>query len=92
MRADLERSVSPALADELHHLINWPAGPHGLDELQVENVSLLAWTGELVLAMLGQLEATQLRQQTAARQRTLLPPPPIAAGSAAAGGTVSQAR
>jgi hypothetical protein len=92
VRADLERSVSPALADELHHLINWPAGPHGLDELRVESVSLLAWTSELVLAMLGQLEAAQLRQQTTARQRTLLPSRPVAAGSAAAGGTVSQAR
>jgi hypothetical protein len=89
VRADLERSVSPALADELHHLINWPAGPHGLDVLRVESVSLLAWTSELVLAMLGQLEAAQLRQQTAARQRTLLPSRPVAAGSAAAGGTVS---
>jgi len=80
---------SAVLADELHHLINWPAGPHGLDELRVESVSLLAWTSELVLAMLGQLEAAQLRQQTAARQRTLLPSRPVAAGSAAAGGTVS---
>jgi len=91
VRADLERSVSPALADELRHLTHWPAGPRGLDELRVESVTLLGWTSGLVLAMLGQLEAAQLRQQTAAKQRTLLPSRPVAAGSAAAGGIVSQA-
>jgi hypothetical protein len=74
VRADLERSVSPALAGELRHLTRWPAGPRGLDEL--ESVTLLGWTSGLVLAMLGQLEAAQLRQQTAAQQRTLLPSSP----------------
>jgi len=74
VRADLERSVSPALAGELRHLTHWPAGPRGLDELRVESVTLLGWTSGLVLAMLGQLEAAQLRQQTAAQQRTLFPP------------------
>jgi hypothetical protein len=74
VRADLERSVSPALADELRHLTNWPAGPHGLDELRVESVSLLAWTGELVLAMLAQLEAAQLRQHTENRDQLAAPP------------------
>jgi hypothetical protein len=92
VRADLERSVSPALADELRHLTHWPPGPRGLAELRVESVTLLGWTSGLVLAMLGQLEAAQLRQQTAAQQRTLLPSPPVTAGPAAAGGTVSQAR
>jgi hypothetical protein len=74
VRADLERSVSPALAGELRHLTNWPAGPHGLDELRVESVSLLAWTGELVLAMLAQLEAAQLRQHTENRDQLAAPP------------------
>jgi len=74
VRADLERSVSPALADELRHLTNWPTGPHGPDELRVESVSLLAWTGELVLAMLTQLEAAQLRQHTDSRDQPAAPP------------------
>jgi hypothetical protein len=74
VRADLERSVSPALAGELHHLTNWPAGPHGLDELRVESVSLLAWTGELVLAMLAQLQAAQLRQHTENTDQLAAPP------------------
>jgi hypothetical protein len=51
VRADLERSVSPTLADELRQLTNWPAGPRGLDELRMECVSLLGWAGGLVLAM-----------------------------------------
>jgi hypothetical protein len=92
VRADLMRSFSPALTDELRHLIHWPAGPRGLDELRVESVILLGWTSGLVLAMLGQLEAAQLRQQAAAKQRTLLPSPPAAAGPIAAGGTMSQPR
>ena len=74
VRADLERSVSPALAGELQHLTNWPAGPHGLDELRVESVGLLVWTGELVLAMLAQLEAAQLRQHTEHRDHPAAPP------------------
>jgi len=64
VRADLEKSVSPALADELRQLTGWPTGARGLDELRVECVSLLGWTGGLVLAMLGQLEAAQLRQRS----------------------------
>ena len=53
VREELERSVSPALAKELHHLTGWPAGPRGRDELRVKWVSLLGWAGGLVLAMLG---------------------------------------
>ena len=64
VQAELERSVSPALAEELHHLTACPAGPRGRDELRVECVSLLGWTSGLVLAMLGQLEAARLRQRT----------------------------
>jgi len=62
VRADLERSLSPALSDELHHLTNWHAGPRGLGELRVECVSLLGSTGGLVLAMLAPLEVAELRQ------------------------------
>jgi len=40
----------------------------------VESVSLLAWTGELVLAMLAQLEAAQLRQHTENRDQLAAPP------------------
>jgi hypothetical protein len=69
VRADLERSVSPALACELRQLTNWPAGPRGLDELRVECVSLLGWTGGLVLAMLGQFEAARLRQHSEERDQ-----------------------
>ncbi len=64
VREELERSVSPALAEELHHLTGWPAGPRGRDELRVEWVSLLGWAGGLVLTMLGQLEAARLCQPT----------------------------
>ena len=74
VRAELARSVSPALAGELHHLTSWPAGPHGLDELRVESVRLLAWTGELVLAMLAQLEAAQQRQHTDNKDHPAAPP------------------
>ncbi len=74
VRADLERSVSPALADELRQLTNWPAGPQSLDELRVACVSLLGWTGGLVLGMLGQLEAARLRQHTQEAGHGPVPP------------------
>ena len=74
VRAGLQESVSPALAGELRHLTNWPPGPHGLDELRVESVGLLAWTGELVLAMLAQLQAAQLRQHTENTGQPAAPP------------------
>jgi Bacterial proteasome activator len=63
VRTELARSVSPALADELGKLTNWPAGPQSLDELRVAGVSLLGWTSGLVMGMLGQLEAARLRQR-----------------------------
>ncbi len=81
VRADLVRSVSPALADELRQLTNWPAGPQGLDELRVECVSLLGWTAGLVLAMLGQLEVAQLRQHREKGDHG--PAPPAASDSTA---------
>ncbi len=81
VRADLERSVSPALADELRQFTNWPAAPQGVDELRVECVSLLGWTAGLVLAMLGQLEAAQLRQHRQKGHHS--PGPPAASDSTA---------
>lgn len=63
--SELERSVSPDLAAELHHLLGGagrtaPATPA---QLRVEYSILLGWTGGLVIGMLGQLEAAsgQLR-------------------------------
>ncbi len=81
VRAELERSVSPALADELRQLTNWPADPQGLGELRVECVSLLGWTGGLVLGMLGQLEAAELRQHR--EEAGHGPAPPAASGRTA---------
>jgi hypothetical protein len=62
-RAELERSVSPTLADELHHLTTWDEGPQGPDELRVECAALLGWAGGLVIAMLTQLEAAAVQQR-----------------------------
>jgi len=57
LTGELERSVSPALAGELRHLIrhNQAAAPTA-DELRVEYTSLLGWTGALVIEMLSQIE------------------------------------
>lgn len=61
---ELERSVSPVLADELHHLIGQGqnASPT-LDELRVDYASVLGWTGGLVIAMLDQLALNLSRQR-----------------------------
>lgn len=72
VNAELERSVSPSLADEWHRLV-----PHrevtGLAELRIEYVSLLGWVDGLVIQILTQLEAASTRQAyaaaRAARQR-----------------------
>lgn len=57
LTGELERSVSPALAGELRHLIpqDQAAAPTA-DELRVEYASLLGWTGGLVIEMLSQIE------------------------------------
>lgn len=61
VNAELERSVSPSLADEWHRLV-----PHreaaGLAQLRIEYVSLLGWVGGLVIEILTQLEAAGARQ------------------------------
>ena len=57
LTGELERSVSPALADELRHLIpQGQAAAPTADELRVEYASLLGWTGGLVIEMLSQIE------------------------------------
>ena len=57
LTAELERSLSPALASELHHLVGWEAGAElTADELRVEYAALLAWTIGLVIGILTQLE------------------------------------
>jgi len=65
VNAELERSVSPSLADEWHRLV-----PHreatGLAELRIEYVSLLGWVDGLVTEILTQLEAASARQVLAA--------------------------
>lgn len=57
VRAELERSLSPALARELRHLIGRGRAHQGPDELRVECTGLLGWTSDLVVAMLDQLAA-----------------------------------
>jgi hypothetical protein len=54
---ELERSVSPALTDELGHLIR-KAGtaPHTAAELRIEYASLLGGISGLVIGMLNELE------------------------------------
>jgi Bacterial proteasome activator len=66
---ELERSVSPALAGELHHLLGWgEAGPEA-GQLRIALASLLGWTGGLVISMLSELEAAQAKQQVADPER-----------------------
>ncbi|HTQ94665.1 MAG TPA: proteasome activator [Streptosporangiaceae bacterium] len=55
--AELERSLSPALARELHHLVGGEAGAElTADELRVEYATLLSWTIGLVIGILTELE------------------------------------
>lgn len=58
IRAELARSLSPALAGELHNLTG-PGNAAGAtaDELRVQYASLLGWTSGLVAEILSQLEA-----------------------------------
>lgn len=59
--ADLDRSVSPGLAEEWHRLLA-PRKAAGLAELRIEYVSLLGWVGGLVIEILTQLENAAARQ------------------------------
>jgi Bacterial proteasome activator len=56
--AELEKSLSPALAGELHRIIDWDKGTElTAGELRVEYATLLAWTIGLVIEILTRLEA-----------------------------------
>jgi Bacterial proteasome activator len=58
LTAELERSLSPALAGELHRIIDWDKDTElTAGELRVEYATLLAWTIGLVIEILTQLEA-----------------------------------
>ncbi len=70
--AELERSVSPALAGELRQLTRHrPAVAPTADELRVEYASLVAWTGGLVIGMLSELEAASSWQAPRGRLSSL---------------------
>jgi hypothetical protein len=65
--AELDRSLSPALAGELHHLVGRTAGSElTADELRVEYATLLSWTIGLVIGILTELEVASARTARAA--------------------------
>jgi hypothetical protein len=59
--AEIERSISPPLAEEFRNLIHCCQGDPGPAELRIEYASLLGWASGLVAAMLDQLPATNSR-------------------------------
>jgi hypothetical protein len=62
LTAELEKSLSPALAGELHRIIDWDKDTElTAGELRVEYATLLAWTIGLVIEMLTQLEAANAK-------------------------------
>ena len=63
LTAELDRSLSPALSGELHHLLGRRNASAVLtaDELRVEYASLLAWTVGLVIEILTPLEVASVR-------------------------------
>jgi Protein of unknown function (DUF2587) len=65
--AEIERSVSPALADELHRLLGHQSAEPGPREVRIEYVALLGWVSGLVIGMLSQLEAARNDQHPAGR-------------------------
>jgi hypothetical protein len=67
--AELETSLSPALAGELHRLIGpGKNGELSADELRVEYATVLAWTASLLTEVLSQLDDAAAR--TGRRGRT----------------------
>ena len=52
VRAELDRSVSPALADELHRLVFPDEKEPSAAQLRLEYASLLGWASGLVVGML----------------------------------------
>ena len=65
VKAELERSVSPALAEELRHLIDCVGGEPDAAEMRIEYASLLGWVGGLVIGMYSQLEDAGRHQRMA---------------------------
>lgn len=62
LTAELDRSLSPALAGELHDVISGTdAAAPTADELRVRYASLLGWTGGLVIEMLSQIETASVK-------------------------------
>ena len=59
--AEIERSVSPPLAEEFRNLIHCGQEEPGPAGLRIEYASLLGWASGLVVAMLDQLPATQAK-------------------------------
>ena len=66
LTAELERSLSPALAAELHHLVGRKTGAElTAGELRVEYATLLSWTIGLVIGILTELEVASAKSARA---------------------------
>lgn len=66
--AELERSVSPPLAEELRHLLgDGGATEVSASEVRIQYASLLGWLGGLVISMYTQLQDTKRELLTAGR-------------------------
>ena len=73
LTAELERSLSPALASELHHIIDRDGDTEPTaDELRVEYASLLGWTVGLVMEILTQIDAAGAKVGTPASRPQLV--------------------
>ena len=57
--AELQHSVSPALAGELRHLIDDGGAGASASEVRIEYASLLGWLGGLMIGMYSQLEDSE---------------------------------
>ena len=67
LTAELERSLSPALAGELHRLVGRKDDAElTADELRIEYATLLAWTIGLVIGILTEIEAASAKTLLAA--------------------------
>jgi hypothetical protein len=70
--AELERSLSPALAGELHRIIDRHEDTElTAGELRVEYAALLAWTISLVIGILSEIEVASARTVRAASRPQL---------------------
>jgi Bacterial proteasome activator len=60
--AELETSLSPALASELHRLVGPEEGTElSADELRVDYAALLAWTASLLVEVLNEIDTAAAR-------------------------------